>query len=215
MPVLATVAAVTSLASMGLSIGQAVNANKAKIKADREADKFMREARKKLDVNYYESLAVAKEPYELEREATLEAAATAIGAASESERGAAAAAGRIMMASNQQQAKTRADMTKEKQLIDTKIAEEEARLLDERVALDTGEVEGNQIASQEAAMIKDQAIQNAFSSLGGALTYGDELIGLYAGSKNSSDASSATYKSNSIDPKNPQADELNWLNQNQ
>lgn len=179
MPLLTTVAAVTALSSMGLSIGQAAKAHQDRVRADREADRFMEEARKKLDVNYYESLAIQKEPYELEREATLQAAATAIEAGQESERGAAATAGRIMMASNKQQGDIRSDMAKEKALLDEAIVKEETRLMDERRALDLGEVEGAQIASKEARMIKDRAIQNAFSSLGSALTYGEQLVELY------------------------------------
>jgi len=179
MPLLTTIAAVTALSSMGLSIGQAAKAHNDRVKADREADRFMEEARKKLDVNYYESLAIQKEPYELEREATLQAAATAIEAGQESERGAAATAGRIMMASNKQQGDIRSDMAQEKALLDEAIVKEETRLMDERRALDLGEVEGAQIASKEARMIKDRAIQNAFSSLDSALTYGDQLVELY------------------------------------
>ena len=70
-------------------------------------------------------------------------------------------------------------MAKEKAILDEAIVKEETRLMDERRALDLGEVEGAQIASKEARMIKDRAIQNAFSSLGSALKYGEELVELY------------------------------------
>jgi len=66
--------------------------------AEADAAKAMADARKKLDVNYYESLAIQKEPYELEREALIAAGAQAIEAGRESERGAAAVAGRVQMA---------------------------------------------------------------------------------------------------------------------
>ena len=94
----ATTAAVigitATVAGTGMSFAQANKQKKLQKKAEADAMKAMQDARKKLDVNYYDELAVQKEPYELEREALLSAGAQAIQAGVESERGAAATAGR-------------------------------------------------------------------------------------------------------------------------
>lgn len=179
MPVIATIGALTAVASAGMSIGQAMNAQKNIAKANREADKFMAEARKKLDVNYLEGLVLPTEAYDLEREAGLVAAAQAMEGARESERGAAAGAGRVLAASNQAQQASRASLAQDKMELDKLIADEEKRLRDERVKLDLGEVAGAQIARKEQTMIKNKAINNVFSNLNTAATYGEELFKLY------------------------------------
>jgi hypothetical protein len=86
-----------------MSFVQAGNQKKAQRQAERDADQAMQEARKKLEVNYYDTLSIQKEPYELEREALLSQGAQAIQAGVESERGAAATAGRVQMAMNEGQ----------------------------------------------------------------------------------------------------------------
>ena len=179
MPVIATIGALTAVASAGMSIGQAMNAQKNIAKANREADKFMAEARRKLDVNYLEGLVLPTEAYDLEREAGLVAAAQAMEGARESERGAAAGASRVLAASNQAQQASRASLAQDKMELDKLIAEEESRLRDERVKLDLGEVAGAQIARKEQTMIRNKAINNVFSNLNRAAIYGEELFKLY------------------------------------
>jgi len=97
-----TTAAVVGIAATAgttaMSFTQAGKQRKLQRQAESEAAEAMAAARKKLDVNFYEQLAIQKEPYELEREALLSAGAQAIEAGQESERGAAATAGRVMMA---------------------------------------------------------------------------------------------------------------------
>ena len=68
----------TTAATTGASFGQAIKQKRMQKKAQQEANRAMADARKKLDVNYLEALAIQKEPYELQREATLQAAATAM-----------------------------------------------------------------------------------------------------------------------------------------
>jgi hypothetical protein len=53
--------------STGFSFAQAASQKKEQRKAENEAEKYLSEARKKLDVNFYEQLGIQKEPYELER----------------------------------------------------------------------------------------------------------------------------------------------------
>jgi hypothetical protein len=98
---------------MGASFAQAGQQRKAEEKAKREAERAMAEARKKLEVNYLDALAIQKEPYELEREALLVAGAQGVEAARESERGAAAGVGRIQLAQQKGQQGIRSAMGQE------------------------------------------------------------------------------------------------------
>ena len=119
-------------------------------KAEEAAAKVMDEARKKLEVNFYDQQAIKKEPYELQREALLSQGALAIQAGQESDRGAAATAGRVQMAQNEAQAGIRTAMTNEMVDIENKQIAEQSRLRDLGVQLDLGEVEGQQMMAANA-----------------------------------------------------------------
>ena len=95
---------------------QAGKQRKLQEEAEKEAEKAFQEAKNKLDVNYLEGLSIAKEPYELEREALLQAGASALQAGVEGEtRGAAAVAGQALMAQQAGAAGQRAAMSREMQ----------------------------------------------------------------------------------------------------
>ena len=127
----ATALAVGSIAvsagSAGMSFVEAGKQRKLQQEAESEAAKALVEARKKLDVNYYANLGINKDPYELEREALVSAGAQAIQAGQESERGAAATAGRIQMAQQQGQRQIAGDMGAEMLALD-KLTAQEKRL---------------------------------------------------------------------------------------
>jgi len=142
-------AATTVIAGIGLAVTagttvasfvQASKQRKLMEQANADADKAMAEAREKLNVNFYDQLAVQKEPYELEREALLSAGAQAIQAGVESGRGAAATAGRVQMAQNESQAGIRTAMGEELSNLAKLSAAEESRLRDIGVQLDLEEV---------------------------------------------------------------------------
>ena len=115
-----------SAGSMGMSFAQAGKQRKAQNKAERDAEKLMAEARKKLEVNYLDALAIQKEPYELQREAMLVQGAQSVEAARESERGAAAGVGRIQLAQQQGQQGIRSAMGQEMSGLDRAAAAEES-----------------------------------------------------------------------------------------
>lgn len=151
--------AVTTAAVVGIaatvgtttaSFAQAGKQRRLQRQAKSEAEKAMAEARKKLDVNFYEQLAIQKEPYELEREALLAAGAQAIEAGQESERGAAATAGRVQLAQQQGQRQIAGAMGQEMMNLEKLAAQEESRLRDMGVQLDLGEVQGAQLAQRDA-----------------------------------------------------------------
>ena len=158
------VAAVGGLAisgvSAGMSFAQANKQKKAQERAERDAAEAMAAARGKLDVNFAEQMSIKKEAYDLEREAMLSQGAQLTEAGRESERGAAATAGRVYAAQQQGQAGIRAAQADEMTNIENAIIEEESRLRDLDVALDLEEVAGNQQAAadaQRAAMAAKQA----------------------------------------------------------
>ena len=163
-----------------MSFAQAGRAKRAREDAEADAKKAMDRARKRLEVNYYEELAIRKEPYELEREALLVQGAQAIAAGQESERGGAATAGRVQMAQNQAQRQVAAAMGQEAQRLEELVAGEEARLRDVNVQLDLEESAGAQIAAADAAKAQQQAIAAGIQGLGSTVSQAGQLAPLYA-----------------------------------
>lgn len=152
-------------ATTGMSFAQAGKQRKLMKEAEREADIAMQEARKKLEVNVFDQLSIQKEPFELEREALLSQGAQAIQAGVESERGAAATAGRIQMAQNEGQAGIRTAMGQELQGLERLSAQEEGRLRDIGVQLDLEEVAGAQLAAANSQELAAQATQQGFQGV--------------------------------------------------
>ena len=169
----------SSLGGAAMSFTQANKQQKLQKEAESEADKAMAEARGRLDVNYMNALSVQKEPYELQREAMISQGTQATDAAQESERGAAAAAGRVQMAQNEAQGGIRTAMGKELTEIERLKVAEEARLRDLNVQLDLGEVEGAQMAARNAQEMAAQATAQGFEGLTSAATQAANLVPLY------------------------------------
>ena len=152
-------------ASTTMSFVQAGKQKKLQRQAEAEAEKAMAEARKDLEVNFYEQLGINKEVYETEREAQLVAAAQIIEAAQESDRGAEASAGRVLLASQEAQKDISKRMAEEQQAIDVAIAGEESRLRDIGVQLSLEEVAGAQLAAAQAQEMGGQATQQALQGI--------------------------------------------------
>jgi hypothetical protein len=148
-----------------MSFVQAGQQKKAMRNAERDADEAMQQARKKLETNFYAAQGIQKEPYELEREALLAQGAQAIQAGVESERGAAATAGRVQLAQQQGQAGIRTAMGQELTALENKQLQEESRLRDVGVQLDLGEVSGAQLAAANAQQLQAQSMQQGFQGL--------------------------------------------------
>lgn len=168
----AVVGIAATAATTGMSFAQAGKQKKAMRQAERDAQEAMESARKKLEVNVYENLSIQKEPFELEREALLSQGAQAIQAGVESERGAAATAGRIQMAQQEGQAGVRTAMGQELAGLERLTAQEEGRLRDIGVQLDLEEAAGAQMAAANAAELSAQATQQGMEgvvSLGGQI----------------------------------------------
>jgi len=163
--------------------------------ADSAAAAMMKSARGALEVNYYKELAIQKEPYELQREASLAAGAQAIEAGREGDvRGVGATAGRVQMAQEQAQAQARAAMSQEMSQLEKITAQEESRLRDIGVQLDLSEAEGAQQASADAAKAMALAQQQGFEQLSTAATTVGAAIPVYQKTKGVRDINKAQRK---------------------
>jgi|688.fasta_scaffold00517_29 hypothetical protein len=147
------------------SFSQASKQRKIQKKAEADAAKFMADARKKLDVNFYEQLGIQKEPYELAREAVTSTAAQAIEAGQESERGSAATAGRVFLGAEKAQRDIATQMGGEMQALDKLEAAEDSRLRDIGMGLDLAEVEGAQLKAREAETRSQAATKQALEGV--------------------------------------------------
>ena len=176
MAMFTTIAAGIGLAATAgttaMSFANAGKQRKLMKEAENAAETAMEEARKKLQVNVYDKLAIQKEPYELQREAMLSQGAQAIQAGVESERGAAATAGRVQMAANEGQAAIRTAMGQDMQQLEMLSAQEEGRLRDIGVQLDLEEVAGAQLA---AANAQELAAQATSQGMEGVTSLGSQL----------------------------------------
>lgn len=168
----AGVGVAATAATTGMSFVQAGKQKKAMQQAEKDADAAMQEARKKLQVNVYDKLAIQKEPFELQREAMLSQGAQAIQAGVESERGAAATAGRVQLAQNEGQAGIRTAMGQDLQQLDMLSAQEDSRLRDIGVQLDLEEVAGAQLAAANAQELQAQAVKQGME---GVTSIGSQL----------------------------------------
>jgi hypothetical protein len=182
-----TIAAGTAVAATAattaMSFAQAGKQRKLMRQAEAEADAAKQEARKKLGANVFDQLAIQKEPFELQREAMLSQGAQAIQAGVESERGAAATAGRIQMATNEAQAGIRSAMGQELQQLEMLSAQEEGRLRDIGVQLDLEEVAGAQLAAANAQELQAQSMQQGFAGVTSLGRQAAKQIPLFARSK--------------------------------
>lgn len=159
----------TTLGTAGASFAQASKQRKAQQRAETTAERALMDARKKLDVNYYEQLGIQKESYELEREALLSAGAQAMQLATEGDiRGAAATAGRVQMAQQQGQREIAGAMGQELMGLDKLVSGEDARLAGLQSNLSLAEAEGAQLAArdaqQQAAAATTQGLQSIQSA---------------------------------------------------
>jgi hypothetical protein len=165
--VAAGIGAGTTLYGGAKSFSDANKARKRGDAAQRAADKAIEEAKRRVDVNVYEQLSIAKEPYELMREAQLVQGATGMQAGVEGDtRGAAATAGRIQMAQGQQQAAIRAQQSQQMDEINKLVAKEDARRQQQLAGIAMDEAAGAQLAVRDAEEDRAKYIAQGVGTLG-------------------------------------------------
>lgn len=180
----------TALAAAGL-ISQGVSVvagtmqgfkNRSKmLEAESKASQALKEAKNYLQVNVYDKMGIAKEPFKLARDLTVQQGALALEAAREgSARGAAAAAGGIQMSVMNQEAQNRAAMSEEQYALDLKSAAQEQENMQYMASLNLQEAEGAAKAAADAdtAMMKSfaGAAQGVAGMLGSAAKLGPDVI---------------------------------------
>jgi hypothetical protein len=168
----------SSLLGSGMSFTNAMKQNKIKDQAEKDADAAMKAARKSLEKNYMDSLAIQKEPYELEREAMLSAGAQATEVARESERGA-GRVGAIYAQQQQGQRQIASAMGQEMFNLDYLSTQEDTRLRDLNTQLDLGEVEGAQLQAANAEERRQQQLMAGAQGIGNAAATGLDALALY------------------------------------
>jgi hypothetical protein len=174
------------IASLALSVGTSAYSFAGAMKSKRlqresqlDAERAMAEAKKRLEINVYEKLGIAKLPYEQAREAALVQGAMATEAARESERGSAAAAGRIQMAQAQEQQTVRAAQEQEMMNLNKLVAEEEGRLLDIGTQLNLEEVAGAQQAARDYEEQANRRIFQGIETASDSIKAGIQMAPLY------------------------------------
>jgi len=183
------VAAVSAVATVGSAVYGAVKSNKQAKQARKDqqranaaAGKAYKQARKGLDINFYEGLSVNKTPYELEREAMLSTSANLIDAAAQGDsRGVGAVASRILAAEQTGQQATTNRMSTEMKAIEEKKRNEDARLRDTLSDLSLQEAGGAQVAAGQAANREATATANMHNSIASGIGAVGNILPLYGG----------------------------------
>jgi hypothetical protein len=144
---------------MGMSMAQQRQQRQAAQKANADAARIAKDVEDMMKINYAESLSITKEAFAQERQANLVAGAQLTQTGAESERGAASAAGQLLMAQQNAQAKTRAAV--EQQMVDRQrdIVSEDIRARDYMADMGQDRIAGAQLAARQAdeAALKAQA----------------------------------------------------------
>jgi hypothetical protein len=214
-----------SAGTAGMSFAQAGKQKSLQRQAERDAQNAFDEARKDLGKNYYQAIGIQKEPYELSREGLLSSSFGLTQAAQESERGAAEAAGRIYLASQQGQGQVRSEMGQELQNLEMLTAKENSRLRDVGVGLSLEQAEGYQKAAQDAQAAAAASTAQGMTSATEAVKAGvSEFVPLYFKQKgldpttglklpeSTTGKTDVTNTSNSIDLTRSQRKDLNKFN---
>lgn len=176
-------AAVSAIAIAGLAITAATtaksfaDANKQKKlqnQASLDAAKAMAEAKKKLDVNYYDDLTLNEEAYEMEANAMLAAGAQVMEAGATGDRGAASVAGRVYAGQSEAQRKIASQKAKDLLALEKLSATEDDQIGDKLGALQLAEAQGAQLAERDAQESYNRSIEQGIGGVG------DLAAGLYA-----------------------------------
>jgi hypothetical protein len=168
-------------ATTAKSFSDASKARKASAEADAAAQRYMEEAKNELSKNYYQNLAINKEPYDWAMQNLLNQGAQLTEAAKEGDpRGAGAVTGRIMAQQNEAQAGVREAMGKEMFEIDKLVSGEDARLRDIGVGITMDQAAGAQAAATFERERAQQATEQGIQGLSSFATQVAQAAPLYA-----------------------------------
>jgi hypothetical protein len=180
--IIAGVGAAISAGGTIMSFTQAAKQQKLQREAEAKAAQAMEEAKKSLEVNYYDKLALPMQEIENQRMASLVQGAQAL--SPELGRAAAATAGRIQMAQNEAQAGITAAAEKQLFELDKLSAMEESRLRDIRdVQIPMQSTIGYQGMAADAQQAQAAAMMAGFQGLSQAAQAAEGLVPLFPGKK--------------------------------
>lgn len=170
-------AAATAIVGTTLAVGgsilnftQAAKQGTLQRQAEEEADKAMAAARRELDKNYYKNLDINLKSFQRQRDSLARQGQQLIQAGQESDRGATAVAGRVMLGTQQGEQNITDQEIDSLEKLEQTVAQEESRLATSRARLDLAEVEGAQEAAAEAAKNQAANISAGIQGLGAAAT---------------------------------------------
>jgi len=183
MPAATTMAIVgtgISAATTGLSFAQAAKQRDLQKKAELEAKESMKKARRALEKNYYEGIAIPKEAYEISAEILKSTGQLGIEAAKEADpRQLAATVGRVQQQGLAAGQALGAQLEKQMFGLDVKQAEAAGLARDKGVMLDLAEVQGAQEAAALAEERAAKAMQQGFKGLSSTAAGALQLPNLY------------------------------------
>ena len=141
----------TAVAGAAASFTQAAQANKKAKAAQKDADEALNKARQRLKENKFAGLTIPKKAFEQARRDAQVTTATILKAATEGDqRGVAATAGKVQLASDKGAERIASQVENRLFQIDAMKAKEDARLMGLNVGLDLKEIQGQQAAAQAA-----------------------------------------------------------------
>ena len=182
----AVIGVVGGVASAAVSFSNAAQQKNAAQKAEREANKARKDARQRLEKDFYEGLTVPMDAYEEEFEQQLAGQQTAIEALQEGDaRNLAAGVGRVGALQNQAREKTRIDMGQDLFALDKLKADSKTDLNQQLAAMDLSFAKQQNQMRRDAEAARAQSIQSGVSGITSALQSGASAVSLYPGSAQS------------------------------
>jgi len=168
---LASAGLVAEGVTAGISLAQGLKNRSKALEAQAKVTEALDKAKSYLQVNVYDKMGIAKEPFKLAREAAIQQGALALQSAAEgSTRGAAAAAGGIQMAFQNQEAQNRAAMSEEMYALGLKSAAQEQENMQYMASLNLQEAEGAAKAAADYETAAMQSFAGAAKGLVGVAT---------------------------------------------
>ena len=163
----------TAVAGAAASFTQAAQANKKAKAAQKDADEALNKARQRLKENKFAGLTIPKKAFEQARRDAQVTTATILKAATEGDqRGVAATAGKVQLASDKGTERIASQVENRLFQIDAMKAKEDARLMGLNVGLDLKEIQGQQAAAQAAEAMAANSLTAGIQGLGSALSTG-------------------------------------------
>jgi hypothetical protein len=156
----------TAVGSAGASFRNVKKFQDKQAEANDAAMKSLAEAKKTMNVNYYEQLGIETGAYEMASRQVKSTAADLIRASQQGEgRGVGAAAGQIYAAGLEGQEQVRASMAEDLMGLDKLVAAEDSRIAGALAGLDLQAAEGAQLAARDAQQAAAASTAQGFQSL--------------------------------------------------